>query len=167
MLCQDCQKNEATIHLTQIVGNDTSVLDLCAECATRRGFENPLKNAPFPLGDFLTSMVEKTLTEGIDKQQQLVCQKCGLTFSEFSKTGRFGCGGCYSAFHAPLDDLLRKVHGSNRHSGKLPWGSPDKMKPLKEERKLQEELRDAVQSENFELAAELRDRIKGIVPSGQ
>jgi protein arginine kinase activator len=166
MLCQDCQKKEAIIHLTQITGNETTVLDLCADCAARRGFENPLANSPFPLGDFLASMVEKSLTKSTGSQQQLKCDKCGLTFAEFSKTGRFGCGGCYAAFHAPLDDLLRKIHGSNRHTGKLPWGSPDKMKPLLEERKLQEELRDAVKAENFELAAELRDRLKSLSTSG-
>jgi len=166
MLCQDCQKREAVVHLTQISGNTTKALDLCAECAERRGFENPLAPQPFHLGDFLKSMAETSLTTSAGGQQELKCEKCGLTFEEFSTTGRFGCGGCYTAFHAPLDELLRKIHSSNRHRGKLPWGSPDKMKPLMEERKLQEELRDAVQAENFELAAELRDRLRSINASG-
>jgi len=161
-LCEDCHEREATIHLTQVVGNKQIVLNLCSQCAAKRGFDNPLKNVPFPLGDFLSSMVEKSPSGDSEALQKLVCSGCGMTFSEFRNTGRFGCGKCYEAFHAQLDELLRKVHGANRHSGKFPSGSPERMQPLREERKLQEELRSAIETEDFEKAAELRDRLKAM-----
>jgi protein arginine kinase activator len=162
MLCEDCHEREATVHLTQITGNKKSVLNLCPECAEKRGFSNPLKSIPFPLGDFLSSMVEKVYPGGSEAMEKLVCTGCGLRFSEFAKSGRLGCGKCYETFHTQIDDLLRKIHGSARHAGKLPSGSPEKMEPLKEERRLQEALRRAVQAENFEEAAEIRDRLKEI-----
>ena len=165
MLCDDCHEREATIHLTQILGNKKTVLNLCSQCAHKRGFHNPLKNISFPLGDFLSSMVQKSHSDDTDVAQEVTCSGCGLTFGEFAKSGRFGCGKCYETFHNQLDDLLRKVHGANRHTGKLPSGSPEKMEPLKEERRLQEELRLAVQTEDFERAAELRDKLKALLVS--
>ncbi len=163
MLCQDCNEREATIHLTQVINNQKKVLNLCETCAEIRGFSNPLKNIPFPLGDFLSSMVEKAQAAASGSLKQIVCDGCGLTFAAFSKTGRFGCGKCYEAFHPQLDDLLRKIHGSNRHVGRMPAGSPEKMAPIRRELKLKEQLREAVESEDFELAAELRDRLKEMV----
>jgi protein arginine kinase activator len=162
MLCEDCHEREANVHLTQVVNDKKSVLNLCLECADKRGFSNPLKNVPFPLGDFLSSMVDSPRSDRTGQIQQITCLGCGLTFGEFSKYGRLGCGKCYEAFRTQLEQLLRKIHGSSRHCGKLPAGSPEKMVPLIEERKLQEELRRAVEEEKFELAAELRDRLKTV-----
>ncbi len=159
-LCEDCNEREAVIHLTQIIDNKKKVLNLCPRCAEKRGFHNPLKSVPFPLGDFLAGMVVKAYPEGSDEDVQLTCSGCGLKFREFAQTGRVGCGKCYEAFRDQIDGLLRKVHGSNRHSGKLPSGSSEKMEPLKEQRRLQDELRQAVETEDFEHAAEIRDRIK-------
>ncbi len=160
MLCQDCNEREATIHLTQITGNKKTVLDLCRECAQKRGFDNPLKNVSFPLADFLASMAEKICAGGSTALQQVKCPGCGLTFVDFSKSGRVGCGKCYEAFRPQLDELLRKIHGSNRHTGKLPTGSSEMMETLKEQRKLKDRLREAVQNEDDELAAEIRDRLR-------
>ena len=160
MQCQDCNEHEATIHLTQVIDSQKKVLNLCETCAEKRGFSNPLKNVPFPLGDFLSSMVETAQIAATGSLKHIACDGCGLTFAEFSKAGRFGCGKCYEAFRPQLDDLLRKIHGSNRHIGCMPVGSPEKVAPMRRELKLKEQLRVAVESEDFELAAELRDRLK-------
>ncbi len=159
-LCEDGNEREAVIHLTQIMDNEKKVLNLCPSCAEKRGFHNTLKSVPFPLGDFLASMVVKAHPEGSDEDVQLTCSGCGLKFREFAQTGRVGCGKCYEAFSEQIDGLLRKVHGSSTHSGKRPSGSAEKMEPLKEQRRLQDELRQAVETEDFEHAAEIRDRIK-------
>jgi len=159
MLCQDCEKNKATIQWTQVVNNEKKVLNLCKECAEKRGFHSPFEDVPFPLAEFLSSMLD----QGIKKDgatAEVKCSNCQMTFAEFSRVGRLGCGSCYTAFRVQLNDLLRKIHGSNRHRGKIPFIPGDAMKPLREERKLQEELKKAVEQENFEEAARIRDRIK-------
>ena len=158
MLCEDCKEREANIHFTQVVNDEKTVINLCSSCAEKRGFQNPLKNIPFPLGDFLASIVETS--DSPETLRSIVCPKCGLTFEQFSKIGRMGCGDCYAAFGTHLDELLRKIHGANRHSGKLPSLDPEKMAPLQEERKLREALRLAIEREDFEKAAELRDELK-------
>lgn len=164
MLCQDCQKTESTVHLTQIVNNKKIVLNLCKNCAEKRGFHSPFENVPFPLAEFVTGMmgINKThKTSGKAKTlQSTKCPSCGLTFEALGKIGRFGCGQCYTTFGADLNDLLRKIHGSNEHRGKMPTCTTDTLKPVREERRLREDLKLAIEQEDFETAAVLRDKIR-------
>jgi protein arginine kinase activator len=161
MLCQDCGKKEASVHLTEVINNEKVVLNLCRDCAEKRGFRNPLEGVPFPLAEFLASMLSQTQLPKPDKKQpQIICSACGMSFTDFAQSGRLGCGNCYTIFRTQLDDLLRKVHGSTQHRGKFPHMVADVMKPLREERNLQEELKKAIQDEDFEKAAQLRDKLK-------
>jgi len=162
MVCQDCGKREATVHLTQVINNKKVELNLCQECAEKRGFRNPLEGVPFPLAEFLSSMLSQAQREKPSKEPEVACSACGMSFSDFAKTGRLGCGNCYLTFRSQLNDLLRKVHGSTQHRGKFPHTTRDVMKPLWEETKLQEELRKAIEEEDFERAAQIRDRIKAL-----
>ncbi len=83
MLCEDCRKQDATVHMKQVVNNQKIVLNLCSNCAKRRGFSNPLKNIPFPLADFLTSMVSGSITEPDSELMGQSCPSCGLTYDKF------------------------------------------------------------------------------------
>ncbi|MFQ6031676.1 MAG: UvrB/UvrC motif-containing protein, partial [Candidatus Zixiibacteriota bacterium] len=107
-------------------------------------------------------MLDQSLVRKPSKISDKRCSTCGMHFSDFSKTGSLGCGNCYTTFKSQLNDLLRKIHGSIQHRGKAPFTPGDVMKPLREERRLQEELKRAIQEENFEEAAQLRDRIKAL-----
>ena len=129
MKCQDCGERESKIHLTQIINNEKVVLNLCKECAAKRGFHSPLDNIPFPLANFLAGMLgEEESTKGTKALTgpDLTCPNCGMTFEEFSRLGRFGCGQCYTAFRERLQGLLRKIHGllSVRRSLLLPDSVP-------------------------------------------
>ncbi len=162
-LCQDCSKHESTVHLTRLINNKKVVLHLCKDCAERRGFHSPFENMPFPLAEFVTGMVGigKTVPAKRGKRpgKQKKCAFCGMSFEDFGKLGRLGCGKCYSIFRNDLTDLMRKIHGSCEHRGNVPVGTSDAMKPLREERILREELKRAIEKEDFEKAAELRDKI--------
>jgi protein arginine kinase activator len=162
MLCQDCRKKEATVHLTQIINNEKVTLNFCDECAEKKGFHSPLQGASFPLAEFLSSIMDKGLMKGSTKLKVQRCPKCGVAFSDFGKAGRLGCGNCYRVFKDQLRDLLRKIHGSDMHRGKIPPAYGDVMKPIREEKRLEEELKKAVESENFEMAAQIRDKIKAL-----
>ena len=164
MLCQECGKTEAGVHLTQIVNNKKVVLNLCRECAERRGMTgNPLMQVPFPLAEILSSM----MGEGIEKKKgrgaEAKCPGCGFTFSEFSKVGRFGCGQCYEAFRSQVADLLRRIHGSTRHIGRQLSQKMEIDSIVIEEKRLEDELKKAIASEDFERAARIRDRIKTLM----
>lgn len=161
MPCDQCHEREAVIHLTQIVNEQVTTLHLCERCAAEKGVESPGGQPKTPLGSFLAAMgkgPEQTpIARGAD-----TCARCGASFQDFRESGRLGCSECYLVFEAPLRDLLRRLHGSTHHMGER---YVDPGQPAGEERTprlsdLREQLRVAVETENFELAAELRDRLR-------
>lgn len=166
MLCQDCNQNESSVHLTQIVNNKKHVLNLCKECAEKRGFHSPFEHMPFPLAELVTGMVgnKAPSSKGGKKSQKVKkCPSCGMSFEDFGKSGRLGCGQCYRTFHAEMTDLLRKIHGAPKHRGKfLSVDESPLAQPMREETKLRDELRKAVENEEFEKAASLRDKIRSL-----
>lgn len=166
MLCDDCGQNPATIKFTQIVNNKKKVLHLCRKCAEKRGLKEAISNISFSLGDLFAGMTKEESENVEDKGAEKICPGCGHSFAEFEKTGKLGCGICYEAFSSQLRDLLRRIHGSNQHVGKSPPRLTPKMELKKEMRKLRDDLRKAVESEEFEKAAELRDRIKELSKNG-
>ena len=168
MLCQDCKKREAQVHLTQIVNNEKTTLSLCKECAAARGFHSPLDNMPFPLAEILSNLTAGM--EGLDTKsetEELICPDCGLSFEEFTRQGRFGCGKCYDTFRSRLEHIMRKIHGASVHRGKTPEpakteSGSNKALPVKEEERLESELGKAIECEDFERAAEIRDKLKSL-----
>lgn len=168
MLCHDCKKREAHVHLTQIANNRKSVLSLCKECAAARGFHSPLDNVPFPLADILSGLVKEISTGNKQiPQDDLQCTMCGQTFDEFTRQGRFGCGQCYDAFRSRLEPIMRKIHGASLHRGLQPdvpriTESDPKVMPIQEETRLETELKKAIEMEDFERAAELRDKLQSV-----
>ena len=167
MLCQECKKREAQVHLTQIVNNEKLSLSLCKECGAALGFHSPLDNVPFPLAEILAGLAEP-LPTGIkkaDPEDTLSCSSCGLSFPEFTQQGRFGCGECYSSFRARLEPIMRKIHGASLHRGRNPeFAKMDEgaTLPIREEERLETELNEAIGAEDFEKAAELRDKLKSV-----
>ncbi len=170
MLCQDCNKREATVQITQIVNNEKLSLHLCKECAAARGFHShPLEDVPFPLAEILSGLSGKPVTPGQKlEHENITCRTCGLSFGAFSKQGRFGCGDCYRTFRPVLEQLMRKIHdGKSLHLGRGPTSRPaepgtETPIPAKEEERLEDQLRKAIESEDFERAAEIRDKLKSM-----
>jgi protein arginine kinase activator len=90
------------------------------------------------------------------------CPRCGGSLQDFRESGRLGCSECYRSFEVPLRDLLRRLHGSTHHMGERYAESGGSTQPGERHQatELREQLRVAVETENFELAAELRDRLR-------
>ncbi|HXF95765.1 MAG TPA: UvrB/UvrC motif-containing protein, partial [Gemmatimonadales bacterium] len=114
-----------------------------------------------PLGGFITAMGKGAAALLPTPADGLRCGSCGGTLRDFRESGRLGCAQCYTAFDFHLRDLLRRLHGSSHHTGER-YAAPGEgeMDPRRTLLELKEQLRRAVESENFELAAELRDRIR-------
>jgi len=167
MLCDNCGEREAAIHLTQIVDNSVTTLHLCEQCAAEKGVETGASVAKFPLGDFLASLGKGGAAEG-GTATEVACPACGGTLHDFRQTGRLGCARCYTTFEPHLRDLLRRLHGSSQHVGER-YAAPAAGAPAvaaeeagagREIGELKDRLRRAIRDEDFELAAELRDRLK-------
>ncbi len=168
MVCQDCNKREVQVKFTQIVNNQKTTLAFCNECAAARGFHSPLENAPFQLSEILSGLAAAHPTmDDTMVRESLVCPGCGLTFEDFASQGRFACGECYRAFRPRLEAIMRKIHGSSLHRGQAPDQEPLSQNeapviPVREEERLAAELHKAVENEEFERAAEIRDKLKMI-----
>ena len=177
MTCDLCGQNEATVHLTEIINDQTRELHLCEPCAREKGVQAA---QGFGLADLLAGLADfGTRLEGETKSKP-ICLQCQMSYDDFRKSGRLGCGECYGAFHRFLSPLLKRIHGSIQHVGK----TPAKMQPLApkgpalshskeslpskvegqtdELKRWKERLRQLVAEEAFEEAARLRDKIRAL-----
>jgi len=165
MLCENCGERDAVIHLTQIVNNSVTTTHLCEPCAAEKGVETSSSVAKFPLGDFLASLGKGGGAEPSEAGMDEPCPHCGATLRDFRSSGRLGCARCYDSFETHLRDLLRRLHGNSTHVGEVYRQGEAEPAPAArgangELERLRDELRRAVEAENFEKAAELRDRIR-------
>lgn len=161
-MCCVCNEREATVHLTQIAGDKMQKVDLCEECAREKGVNDP---AAFSLADLLLGLGASQEVEKATGRKESACPACGFTHADFKKTGRFGCPACYEHFSDGLSALLKSMHKGVRHVGKVPKRFKQLKKALDATDRLkamQRKLAKAVEEENFELAAELRDEIRSL-----
>jgi protein arginine kinase activator len=155
MLCENCGDKDASIHYTQIEKNEMHTFHLCEECAAAKGLQPGVNVGNFPLTDFLAQMSRAESATGAP------CAFCGLSLEEFKKTGRLGCSHCYVTFESHLSGLLRRLHGGTQHVGKV-YLPPNPSEAAQKERLagLRRRLDHAVQAEDFERAAQIRDEIR-------
>ena len=157
MLCDICGKNPATVHLTEINDDQMSELHLCEECARQKSAQ---MEQQFGLSDLLAGLAEFDKPTKELEAVSLKCPNCKLTYAEFKKMGRLGCGECYTAFKKYLGHLLKKIHGSVIHFGKTPVKVTKVLKKRIDLQDLRYKLQKAIEKEEFEEAAKIRDQIK-------
>ena len=160
MLCEQCHQNEATVHLTQVIDGQVNKLHLCEACAAKSGFE---VEGAMSVTDILLGMGGQAAPAPAQPVTDFErsCPKCHMRKSDFKKTGQFGCPSCYETFLEELMPLLRAMHrGGDRHVGKVPEREGVRVRVSAELARLRGLLDAAVNEENFEEAAVLRDQIR-------
>ena len=179
MLCQACKKNQATFHYTSIVNGAKEEVHLCEECMNKwkqngdfADFMPFGKMGEFPQFGFLPEFSMADFVGGFFNPQGQAfvkqvgynepCPVCGMSAAQFRKQGRVGCKECYHHFSDDMAGLLRRIHGSNVHNGKIPSHGQEKLKAKLELEKLKEKMQQAIMAEEFEEAASLRDQIKAL-----
>lgn len=165
MRCDNCGKSDAIIHVTKIQNNEMNTFHLCESCAAAEGLEPGGPAAPAPLTDFLAQM-GKSAASSPAAGSATECPACGLTLNDFKRTGRLGCASCYSELDSHLRSLLRRLHGATQHVGKAATSQDaEQSDRLARIASLRRSLQLAVESEDFEHAAALRDQIRRIETS--
>jgi len=163
LFCQECGKRPATLHFTKIVNGEKTEFHICESCAREKGEGIPGTPNSFSIHSLLSGLLDFNSPGASARQappQTVRCEECGLTYAQFSKIGRFGCSSCYSAFADRLDPLLKRVHSSTTHSGKIPKRSGGQIQCKREIEQLRKDMQTYIEQEEFENAAELRDRIR-------
>ena len=161
MLCDICHKTTATVHLTEIIDNQITELHLCENCARQRGTQ---MEQHFGLADLLAGLADLGQQFEPSGKAEAKCPNCGLTYQDFRRIGRLGCSECYQAFRDSLVVLLKRIHGSTQHLGRAPSKITKAAAAPKKSaiEILRFDLQKAIEVEEFEQAARLRDKIRAL-----
>lgn len=173
MLCQNCNHNEANVRYTQIINGEKKEMFLCDKCSKEFGIDNMKLSLPIDFSSFFGDLLneyDNSFMPLLQKPNELKCDKCNMTYSEFMELGKFGCDHCYGAFSSRIDTILKRIQGSNRYTGKkaelneeTPREEVNEEKVNSKEKTIQElkaQLKKLVQEEKYEQAARIRDEIK-------
>jgi len=158
MLCDLCHKHIATVHLTEIINDKIAEMHICQACAKTKTEE--IKDQ-LNISDFLGGLAVAGTAER-KEESSLKCVSCGLTYADFKKKGRLGCGNCYIVFKQMLLPLLKRIHGSTHHVGKSPLHKEERISREANIKELKNRLERAIQLEEYEEAARLRDELKSL-----
>jgi len=163
MLCSVCKEKEATLYFSNIADGKKHDVNLCEACAKAKGI-NPdasvTETIGFSLADQLFGLGASQEIEESSGGVVLKCPRCGYSQEDFKKSGRLGCPDCYKVFAEGLEGLLKTMHKGTRHVGKVPEALRQNRDLSDRLKTLQKRLTKAVEGEDFEQAAKLRDEIK-------
>lgn len=161
MICDVCKKKEAIIHITKIDYGHRTELHLCADCAREQGPLSPYVDwGNIINNDFFRKMAYPDYKG--QEENEPHCGSCGMTYSEFNRSGTFGCPDCYEAFGDEMEPLVRRIHGHIKHIGKVPNRGTGVFRTARQIKRLRQQLQKLVQEEKYEDAAKLRDEIKAL-----
>lgn len=165
-ICSVCKLKPATVFLTNIsADNKVQAMDLCEDCAKAKGVNDP---ASFAMADLMLGLGAAQGLDAAAGGTELKCPRCGFSQADFKKSGRLGCPECYQTFAEGLSGLLKTMHKGTRHTGKAPEALRKSRETGDRLKLLQKKLNKAVEAEDYELAAQLRDEIKvlnGVAPA--
>lgn len=171
MDCQECHERPATLHFTKVVNGNKSEIHVCEQCAKEKGYISDEEEA-YSLHDLLSGLFnfESSSITGNKSNnfvtKGLTCDKCGMSYQEFTQVGKFGCAECYHTFSEHLNPIFRRVHsGNTTHDGKIPKRIGTDIHYRKLVRDLRSELHQLIVDEEFEQAAQVRDKIKELEKS--
>ncbi len=160
MQCQICNKRTATIHLTEISDGLRTEMHLCEHCAQEQGIA---AKTQISINELLSSLLAAQPSDDElfgPSEQAAQCPHCGFTLEQFRRQGLLGCPHDYEVFEKSLRGLIEKAHnGRTTHCGKAPSKTPQQTRTHMELANLRRQLDAAVQSEDYERAARLRDKI--------
>ena len=166
MKCECCHETEATIHLTQVIDGEVKKLNLCQTCAQKNGID---LNSPISITDVLLGLGNQQgggeSTPG-PSEFDLSCSRCQMTRAEFKKRARLGCPECYKAFMGELSAITQAMHHSRQHVGKIPARQGSEARITAQVAALQKDIETAIAKEEYEVAAQLRDRIRNLKEGG-
>ena len=163
MKCDACGEKEATVFLTQVVSGKVVKASLCEACSKAKGINDPVG---FALSDMLLGLDANKISA--EENTKLQCPVCSFTLVDLKKTGRLGCSHCYEVFSDKLAGMIKKMHKGTQHIGKTPRSKkeepalPSAQTPNPVIAELHDQLNKAIDNEDYERAAELRDKIRAL-----
>ena len=174
MLCERCKKKEATFYYHENVNGTEKTYSLCRDCADELEKNGEFKTfgkdfAPFenlffhdPLENIGSLFAPAKTRQLAERGNAKKCPLCGMTLADFSRDGKAGCPTCYEAFADELEPAIGRIHGRTSHNGRAPSKFREKTELKNRIRVLEAEQKEAIKTENYERAAEIRDELKNL-----
>jgi protein arginine kinase activator len=163
MICQNCNKNDATLHMKRIINGSAAEVHLCSDCARSLGYGEAFSGFGLGFGHLLGEL----LSSGeVGSGSSMRCPACGKSFEEIAEDGKMGCAECYAVFYDRLLPSLNKIHGKAAYMGTKPQNASSEQSAAMTIEELKLALGEAVERQDFELAATLRDKINEIINEG-
>ena len=160
MLCEECKVNEASYTLSVMMGDEVKTRHLCADCMAKMNMNLNSNHIKDLLSSILSAITGNDTSE--EAQPEIVCPRCQTTLSQFTKSGRLGCPGCYEAFREKLQPMLQQIHGRVQHAGRQPLTTEAAQRARTRQEQLTRLMEQAVALEDFETAAQLRDQLRAL-----
>jgi protein arginine kinase activator len=169
VICDRCHNNQASVHITKIENGVKQELNLCDKCAKKIEGLNLTGemefNTPFSLQNLISGIMDymnynKAAED--EMKSELVCKNCGTSYREFKELGLLGCSNCYENFRGTLLPVIKRFQGKVEHAGKIPQKSGKDILNKRKIIRLKEDLQEAIVLEEYERAAEIRDKIKDL-----
>jgi protein arginine kinase activator len=164
MKCEICGLKEAVIHIRQMQKENVHELHICEECAQEKGLVRE-EESELPVTNLLAGLIDGAEASGSAGPGASACPRCGTKLADFRKTGKLGCAECGRTFEADLRSILSQMAARPRHAGKLPLALAGSADAAPDRAGLRDKLKAAVESEDYEKAAQLRDRLRELEAS--
>ena len=171
MLCEKCKKRTATVFYNENINGKTRAYSLCAECASKLREKGDMQDITSMVGSFADpfSALQNDLFSGFfglptvkSVCAEKKCPTCNATYAEIAHSGKVGCPTCYDFFAEELARTIQSVHGTTSHTGCVPSRFRAQKARAEQLKKLKKQLQEAIQKEDYEKAAALRDEIRSL-----
>lgn len=169
MICQECNERPATLHFTKIINGEKNEVHICERCAQEKGNLFLDGESGFSINNLLAGLLniesnfQQPKASSFPTTEELRCPHCQLSFKEFIRIGKFGCAKCNETFNKQLEPILKRVHsGNTAHIGKIPKRIGGALHLKKQLSEMKETLKVLIEQEEFEKAAEVRDKIRAV-----
>ena len=166
MLCQKCSKREATTHIKRVINGEATESHLCRECASVLGYDGLFSPFDLSIPNIFSNFFSDSILSLASANEER-CEKCSSSFDDIVRSGMVGCADCYEKFYDRLLPSIQRIHGKAKHAGKVPAEAEktekneiiDNSKLINEK---EEQMKKAIEVQDFESAAVLRDEIKAL-----
>ena len=162
-LCEECGVIEACYTISVMMGGQITQRHLCADCMAKMNMNLAAGNIKHLLSAIMSAIsgsVEEAAANAVAPEDDVVCERCNTTLSQFTKSGKLGCPQCYKAFREQLTPMLQQIHGRVQHAGRKPLDDEGAQRRRAVYDRLTRQLEQAVAVEDFETAAILRDQLR-------